>query len=222
MRRRQYLYVPLLLLIAALSGDALADDACEAEYVGRHVALPEADAKFLSNVISFFKNKKRDEVLAILEKKPFLVRRYISGGVDSRGGNLETYFKPQQLDKNMVIRIPRMRQHEYLGSGWIQQPAQAEDFSDRFFNPETDGTAIVINRKVCDKVNTCDVLPFAGELENMLSGLLHCNSNKKAAYVFSDGLLITDMELIPWPIGSALFFTKHPDGYKLAALISFQ
>lgn len=222
---KKYLYVPLLIIVAFLSGNALADDDCEAKYAGSRVNLPEADAKFLSNVISSFKAKKRQEVLAVLEKKPLLVSRVVSGGVDSRGGNVWMAFKPQQLDKNMAVHIPAMKLPEYMDSGenkWIRHPAHEEDFSDEFFQPETDGTAIVINRKVCDKAETCDVLPFANELEDMLSGLLHCNANKKAAYVFSDGLLITDMELIPWPIGSALFFAKHPDGYKLAALITFR
>ncbi len=55
-----------------------------------------------------------------------------------------------------------------------------------------------------------------------MSELLSCNADKGAAYIFSDGLLLSNMELAPLPIGYALFFRKHHGGYKLAAIIDFE
>lgn len=79
-----------------------------------------------------------------------------------------------------------------------------------------------MNYKACGDDKKCDLLPFGPDFEEMVSGLMHCNANGKSAYVFTDGLLITGMDLIPMPIGEALFFTKTPSGYKLAALIDFE
>ncbi len=58
---RHYLYIPLLLVIAALSGNALANDECAAEYAGTRAPLPVADAQFLTKTIASIKNKKRQE-----------------------------------------------------------------------------------------------------------------------------------------------------------------
>jgi len=219
----------LLGVWAALgvAGHAYADANCEAKYSGKPVALPEADAQFLANALSLIKNKKRSEVLAISEKKLLLVRRYVSGGVDSRGGNLWIEFTHIQIDKNLVVHVPPMKLPQYLVSeddqnAMISQPAQAVEFVPKYYLPETDGTAIILNRAACGDDKKCELLPFGPDFEEMVSGLLRCNVNEKSAYVFTDGLLISGMDMIPWPIGHAFYFTKTPSGYKLAALIDFE
>lgn len=223
---RKLIYALCIVIPVFATSSAYAENDCQPEFTGRHVTLPEQDAKRLRDVLSYFKDKKRKELLAASAKSVQLVRRYVSGGVDARGGNLWVDVKPSQIDKDLVLHIPPMDMPEYVDSGsnaTVHQPTQAvNDFTYRFFQPETDGTAVVLNRGICRDSKTCSVLPMGPELEQTISGLLHCSPDKKVAYVFSDGLLITNMELIPWPVGGALFFSKDPSGYKLAALISFQ
>ncbi len=225
MRMRQYLYVPLLLVVAALSGNALADDECAAEYAGTRAPLPAADAQFLSKAIASIKHKKRQELLPILDAKLTLVRRLMSGAAGIKGGDLNLYLKPQQLDANMGIHLPATKVPDIP---WAPDPElitipahTLTDFSDEHFNPETDGTGIIMGRTICGADDKCDVLPAYSELDFLMSGLLRCNKNKAAAFVFSDGLLLTDMELAPSPVGQALFFAKRQDGYKLAAFIIY-
>lgn len=223
---KQFLCMLCLALNTALSGNAFADE-CRPQYLGSPSPLPAADAQFLSNAIAQIKNKNRRELLTILDPKLTLVRRYMSGAAGIKGGNLDVHLNPRQISKDMKIHLPPSKVPEFPwdadSDSMIDIPAVTlTDFSAASFNPKTDGTGIMMGRTICDKANSCDVLPFANELEDLLSGLLHCNKNKEAAYVFSDGLLITDMELMPWPIGTALFFSKQQNGYKLAALITFQ
>ena len=163
----------------------------------------------------------------MLDPKLSLVRRYMSGAAGIKGGNLDLYLKPRQIGGDMKIYVSPMKVPEFPwdpdSDSVVRLHGQAlTNFSDASFNPKTDGTGIVIGRKICDGAEKCILLPVANDLEDLISGLLHCNANKETAYVFSDGMLITDMELMPWPIGNALFFSKHPDGYKLAAFITFQ
>lgn len=208
----------------AVAGQVYADNDCEAKYRGTPAALPDADAKFLADVLSSIKNKKRAEVLAISEKKILLVRRYVSGGVDFRGGNLWVDVTHSQIDKNLVIHVPPMKLPAYLGPGdeTVSQPAQEVEMASAYYFPESDGTAVVLDRKACGKDKKCDLLPFGPYFEDMVTGLMQCSANRKSAYVFKDGLLISGMDLIPPAAGEALYFTKTPSGYKLAAVIDFE
>ena len=141
------------------------------------------------------------------------------------GGNLWDEFSHKQIDKNLVVHIPPMKLPEYLDSGkkkMISQPAQEVEFVPKYNFPATDGTAVMLDRTACGDDKKCDLLPFGPAFEEMVSGLMECSSNVKAAFVFKDGLLITGMDLIPMPIGEALYFSKTRSGYKLAALIDFE
>ncbi len=209
-----------------IAGHVYAEEDCKAKYTGTPAALPEADAKFLANALSLIKSKQRTELLKISGPRLLLVRRYVSGGVDSRGGNLWVEFSHKQIDKNLVVRIPPMKLPRYLagqeGGELESHPAQEVEFVSQYYFPETDGTVIILNRTACGDDKKCDLLPFGPHFEEMVSGLMHCSANGKSAFLFKDGLLITGMDLIPWPIGEGLYFTKTPSGYKLAALIDFE
>lgn len=222
---KNFLSILGMLSVMLIAGHVYADEDCDAKYNGKPAVLPEADAKFLANALTLIKNKKRTELLAISEPKLLVVRRYVSGGVDSRGGNLWIEVGHRQIDKNLVVHVPPMKRLEYLDSGtntMISHPAQAVEFSPENYFPETDGTAIMLNRTACGDDKKCDLLPFGPYFEEMVSGLMHCSANTKSAFVFKDGLLISGMDLTPWPIGEALYFIKTPSGYKLAALIDFE
>lgn len=212
------------VLVMAVAGPAHADKDCDAKYAGTPGALPDADAKFLANALSSIKNKKRAEVFAISEKKILLVRRYVSGGVDFRGGNLWVDVSRGQIDKDLVIHVPPMKLPAYLGPAdeTVSQPAQEVEMVPEYYFPETDGTAVVLDRKACGKDKKCDLLPFGPYFEDMVTGLMQCSANRKAAFVFKDGLLISGMDLIPPAVGEALYFTKTPSGYRLAAVIDFE
>lgn len=199
---------------------------CEPQFSGTHGVLPAKDVSFLADFLSSYENKKRGEVLRNSLKRLLIVRRYVSGGVDSRGGNLWVEVTPGQIDKFLMVHIPAMKLPRYLASGkekLIQQDAQDAGFSgsDPYF-PVADGSAIFLDRAVCGKDKKCDLLPFGPKLEDLMSNLLHCSGSTKAAYVFKDGMIISGMDLIPWPIGEAFFFTRTPAGYKLAAMIDFE
>lgn len=225
MRRRQYLYVLLPLVIAALSGNAIAGDECEAEYAGTRAPLPAADAQFLTKAIASIKNKKRQELLAISEPKLQFIRRF-GFGVDARGGNLWEDLAPQQIDKNLWIHIGKKTLPSYLGEGDVHLDKQTlKDFDPQFFHPKIDGTGVVIGHKACEGARQCDGVPVMNEVEKFVDGLLYCNKYHNAAFVFSDGILLTDMQDVPGaglPQGAALFFAKTPTGYKLHTLIAFE
>jgi len=212
------------ILAITLAGHAYADGDCDAKYAGTPTSLSKAYAEFLANALSSIKSKKRSEVLAISEKKILLVRRYASGGVDSRGGNLWVDVNHRQIDKNLVIHVPPMKLPVYLGSGddTVSQPAQEVDMVSEYSFPETDGTAVILDRKACGKDKKCDLLPFGPHFEDMITGLMQGTANRKSAFVFKDGLLISGMDLISPAAGEALYFTKTASGYKLAAVIDFE
>jgi hypothetical protein len=220
--------IVLVMPFGALSSDKgpkVFHSSCKEQYKGVHGNLSAEDAKFLAHALALIKGKKRAELLAITVPKLLLVRRYVSGGVDSRGGNLWIEAGHKQIDKNLDVHIPPMKLPEYLDSGtdaMISQPAQTMELSPENYLPETDGTAITLNRTACGDDKKCELLPFGPDFEEMVTGLMHCTANRKSAFLFKDGLLITGMDLIPWPIGFAYFFTKTPSGYKLAALIDFE
>lgn len=192
-------------------------------YTGEQKPLPAADAKFLSSVIDTFKKGDRRGVLATADRKLQLIRRF-GFGVDARGGNLWLDLAPRQIDRKLWIHIDEMTLPSYLGEGEEHYDKQVlQEFS--FFGPKFDGTGTFINRKVCDGVKKCYVLPAMNGVENLVGSLLYCSHYKSNTFVFSDGILLTDMEDVEGaglPMGEALFFVKTPTGYLLSTLISFQ
>lgn len=208
MKLKKPLYILSMMLMIVLSGQAHADDEC-GKYGGNRILLPDTDAQFLKSAIAVIKNKKRKELLAISGRNLQFMRRFLTGGADARGGNLWEELKPDQIDEELNIHVRGQ-----------------EPLSDlQFIHPSIDGTGVFIDRKICDGVRKCAVVPVWQELEYLIEGVLECNKNQNAVFVFSDGILLTDMEILEslgLPNGGALFFSRTPAGYKLSVVISFQ
>jgi hypothetical protein len=219
----------LSLLLAVLSCHALGDELqgdnqneCQA-FTGSQEKLPEADLQYLKSAVAIFKNKDRKGLLAMSEKNLLLVRR-LAFSVDARGGQLRVEIKPSQIDNQLNIHIGKMTLPSYLGRGEVHHgPQLLKEFST--MSPTVGGSAIVMGRKVCDGFQMCDIVPDFNLIEKLIEGLLSCEGYKNTVFVFSDGILLVNMQNVEAagiPLGEALFFSKTLSGYKLAVLISFQ
>ncbi len=178
-------------------------------YEGKRVSFSAADVQLINKALTSIKKKNLQDLRSMSEKKFLLVRRFVSGEAKTRGGNFWFWLRPQQIDKDVQIHA----------SGQT-----LTDFSDpTIFDSVRSDVGISMDRKICEKANRCEILPMGDELENLIYGLLRCGKNRKSIFMFSDGILVLDMELITeQPIGTGLYFSKHPVGYRLSSLIIFQ
>ncbi len=189
--------------------------------VGSPVALAETDRQFLTSVSGMFKNKKRGDLFALVAPNAKIMRRFVEAA-GQRGGDMTREFDRKEFGKDFVIRIPRESVKDADGNSMVFRAQTLREFG--YYNPRLDGTAVFMGHKVCDGAWRCDVLPESQELENLIGGLSRCNKSMSNVFVFTDGMLVMDMEKHQGylPTGEALFFSKTSSGYKLSVLISFQ
>jgi hypothetical protein len=197
-----------VVLIVGISCDRANSFECT-RYAGKRVSFSATDAQLINKTLTSIKNKNLKDLRSVSEDKLLLVRRFVSGEAKTRGGNFWLRLSPQQIDKDMQIHVSGQTLTDFA--------------SPTIFDSVISDMGISIDRKICEKVHRCDVLPMWDELENLIYGLLRCGKNGKAIFSFSDGILMVDMELISEsPIGTGLYFSKRPVGYRLSSLIIFQ
>jgi len=196
-----------LLLVALFWNSAYGFDC--GGYTGTVIPLPTAEKDIFDKALVSIRNKDLESLLSVSDKQLLLVRRFVSGETSSRGGNYWVRLRPHQIDKEMGIHV---------GNQILS------DFSDpAIFSLATTNSGIEVSRKICEKANNCNLLPFGDELERLLYGLLRCNESGKSIFVFADGVLLIHMGLITdIPIGEGLFFSKASKGYRLSSLIIMQ
>lgn len=179
-------------------------------HFGQPVNLSNEQSQIIETAVRSIKERNRVSFWSISTDSLFLVRRFVSGGADARGGNIRNHLSKRQIDKNMKIHTGRQI---------------IADFNDpAIFAGINEYNSVNIEGNVCQYSTECDVLPlYSGDLESFINEILQCNKGKGGVFVFSDGILLADMELIDnYPIGVGLFFSKTNAGYKLTSLISFQ
>lgn len=179
-------------------------------YVGTAIAVSKVDQDIIDKAITSIKGKKLDHLFSVSHGQLLLVRRFVSGEADSRGGNLWLRLRPQQIDKEMGIHV---------GNQILLNFSETE-----VFNSVSTTSGVVVGRKTCDRMNSCDVLPFGDALENLLYGLLRCNTSGTAVFILADGVLVANnMRLITdFPIGEGLYFSRDSRGLRLSSLIIMQ
>lgn|SRR5574337_1795881 len=208
MTKRNALFIFCVMLIIGISCDRANSFDCTS-YEGKRVSFSATDVQLINKALTSIKKKNLQDLRSVSEDKLLLVRRFVSGEAKTRGGNFWIRLSPQQIDKNMQIHV---------------NGQTLTDFSSpTLFDSVTSDVGISIDRKICEKANRCDVLPMWDELENLIYGLVRCGKNGKAIFIFSDGILVLDMELISEsPIGTGLYFSRRAVGYRLSSLIIFQ
>lgn len=200
----------ILVLGLLFSWQASGANEC-APYLGQKSALPEADVKFLTTFIDAVKNKDRKAFLS-MSRPDLLYVHVFTESANSRGGDISLNLKPDQFDEKLRIRIKGLRP---LGD-W------------QYGIPEMDGTSIYIGKNICGTDAKCDWEPSAMEAYTKIDDLIPCNDYKNAAFVFTNGILLTAMEVIDHGkygktmSGTAYFFVKTPGGYQLYTLITLQ
>jgi len=173
-------------------------------YVGQQAPLPEADAQFLASALTTVNKKDRKAFLALTRRDLLFVRIYMVSA-SSRGGDLAERLKPSQIDRDLKFHIEGQ-----IPLGEWQMPKS-----------QVDGTGIFIGHSICDGFANCYRVPQMADLPDLIYNLLPCNGNKNAAFVFTDGILLTAIELNQYPNGTAYFFSRTPSGLYLSALVNF-
>lgn len=194
------------LVLALAGGQAWAAD-CD-NYTGAHTALAKDAADAVGKTIAVIKAGNPRGVMAASAGKLLLVRRSVSGGTESRSGNVRLPLHVPDMDSHLNIHIANMTVSDFAER-------------DRFDAVKTDD-AIAVQRDVCEGESHCDdSLPPSVDLPFILHDLLQCNQGGKRVFAFNDGLFVTDMRMESGglPIGAALFLTKTAKGYRLAGLI---
>ncbi len=200
----------LTLVLSLLSWQANGADVCPPN-LGEKSVLPEAYVKFLTAFTEAVRNKDRKAFLS-MSRPDLLYVHVFTESASSRGGDISLNLKSSQIDKKLAIRIKGLR--------------PLDDW--QYSLPETDGTSIVIGQNICGTDAKCDWDPRPIEAYTKIDDLIPCNDYKNAAFVFTDGILLTAMEVIDLGkygktlSGTAYFFVKTPDGYKLYTLITLQ
>ncbi len=182
-----------------------------AQYSGARADLPEADAKFLAMFNDAVRNKDRKAFLSMSRPGLWYVHVFTESA-NSRGGDLSLNLEPAQIDKELKFHIEDLR-----------------PLDDWQYNlPKIDGASIVIGHNICGTDTQCDWKPSPMKAFKMMYDVMECNGNKNAAFVFTNGILFTAMEVIDHGKyghtldGAAYFFVKTPDGYQLYTLITLQ
>jgi hypothetical protein len=202
---RNFVILTILLSTICCSYTAMAD--CDS-YQGKQVDIAKDAATPIGKALAAVKAHNVKGLFAVSSNKVLLLRRSVSGGADSRGGNIRLALRPRDMDSNFNFEIGGQTFSE---------------FSDRaLFDGQNTATAFSIDREVCEGARHCDdALPASEEVPFLIKDMLQCNQAGKGMFVFADGLFVTDMQLAPGkvPVGSALFFAKDSGGYRLAGLI---
>ncbi len=202
----------LFILVSGLLFSWQASGANEcAPYLGQKSALPEADVKFLKTFTDAVKNRDRKAFLS-MSRRDLLYVHVFTESANSRGGDIALNLKPTQIDKELKIHIEDLRP---LGE-W------------RYGKAEIDGSGIFMGKNICGTDAKCDWEPSAMEAYTKIDDLIPCNDYKNAAFVFTNGILLTAMQVIDHGqygktmSGTAYFFIKTPGGYQLYTLITLQ
>ncbi|HEY8024271.1 MAG TPA: hypothetical protein VIF60_06880 [Burkholderiaceae bacterium] len=201
---RGFWLVPVLFL--GLSGMPCRAADC-ATYTGSAAAVTKDVAGVLDKTLAAVRSKNARGVFALADKKILLVRRVVSSSTD-RSGNLRLELRQRDLDANLNI---------HMGN----QVLPDLSLPGAFASIPTDNI-INVRRDICEDARRCDDnLPGSEQIPFMINDLLQCNHNGKAAYMFSDGIYLTDMTVVAGklPTGSALFFNKTAAGFRLAGVI---
>jgi hypothetical protein len=205
MGMRNIAILSILLSTICCSYTAMAD--CDS-YKGTQVDTAKDAVAVIGKALAAVKAHNVRGLFAISSTKLLLLRRSVSGGADSRTGNIRLAMRPRDMDSDFNFAIG--------GQTFTE-------FSDRaLFDGQNTATAQSIDREVCEGARHCDdALPASEEVPFMMKDMLQCNQTGKGVFKFADGLFITDMQLTPGkvPVGSALFFAKESGGYRLAGLI---
>jgi len=179
-------------------------------YTGKPRALSASEMLLLKKAVDSIRKKDLSRLKENSTQRLLFIRNFISGETNARGGNFWYRLKWNQIDKNMTVHL--------FGQ-------DISDFSDStIFSAVSIHKGLSVDRGVCATASSCDLLPKGDELPDLIGSLMECNAGSgRTVYVFSDGILLTDMQLITGlPIGEGLFFSKGPNGYKLSALIDLQ
>jgi hypothetical protein len=202
---RNIAILSILLSTICCSYTAMAD--CDS-YKGKQVDTSKDAAATVTKALAAVKTHNVKGLFALSSTKLLLLRRSVSGGVDSRTGNIRLAMRPRDMDSDFNFAIG--------GQTFTE-------FSDRvLFDGLNAATALDIDREVCEGARHCDdALPASEEMPFVMKDMLQCNQTGKGVFVLADGLFVTDMQLAPGkvPVGSALFFAKGSTGYRLAGLI---
>lgn len=176
-------------------------------YRGSAAALPKDAGATLDKAFAALHAHNAHNLYAMTDRKVLLIRRMVSNP-DERGSNFRLELRQRDLDDNLNIRVagqllPELSRATVFG-------AVAAD------------SALAVRRDICEDARKCeDLLPGSEQIPFMLNDLLRCNQYAKGVYVYDDGLYAVDMAAAPGklPIGTALFFSKAGNAYKLAGVI---
>jgi len=200
---RGFWLLPVLFL-GLLVQPCLAADC--ATYTGAAAASSKDVAMVLDKTLAALHGKNVRGMFAQADRKILLVRRIVSSS--DRSGNLRLELLQRDVDANLNIHMGNQVLPDLAAPGVFASIATDK--------------VIAVRRDICEDARHCDdFLPGSEQIPFMLNSLLQCNQNAKAAYLFTDGIYVTDMTTAPGKMatGSALFFNKTPAGYRLAGVI---
>ena len=195
----------ILLLLIDCRGAVAAD--CDS-YTGARADLAKEAAIPVGKALAAIKTRNAKGLFAVSSGTLLLLRRSVSGGEDARTGNIRLPLRARDMDSNLNIHMANQAFTEFADNA--------------LFDGLNAGSAITVRRDVCEGARHCnDALPPSEEMPFLVRDLLQCNRTGKGIFVFSDGIFVTDMQMTPdkFPVGSALFFAKEQNSYRLAGLI---
>ena len=204
LRGSLYRYLPLLFS-GLCSLPAQAADC--STYRASAAPLPKEVGATLDKAFAALRAHNARNLYAISDRKVLLIRRNVSNSND-RTGNFRLELRQRDLDANLNIHMPDRLLPE------LSQPGL-------FANIATDN-GLAVRRDICEDARKCeDLLPGSEQISFMLNDLLRCNQYAKSVYVYDDGMYAVDMAAAPGklPTGSALFFNKVGNGYRLAGVV---
>jgi len=171
---------PLRLAVVAIlicvGNDARAVDC--SEKILRNVGRAHEGYAELDHIIG----RLKDENPQALENgtgKFILVRRYVSGGSATRGGEISAQLPLTSVSKGLTIN--------YRGQ-------KINDFSiDSAFSNVDLSTIIRVRRSICGTSAFCGSFPKGEELDRFLADLVACNGKKQGVFEFDDAFVALDM-----------------------------
>jgi hypothetical protein len=196
----------LTMLLLVFFRPAAAVD-CES-YTGTRADTTKEATTEIGKALTALKARNPKGLFAISSHTLLLLRRSVTSGADGRIGNVRLPLRARDIDSSLNIHVGDQVFTEFADHA--------------LFDALNTNSAITVGREVCEGARHCDdALPPSEEVPFLMKDLLQCNQSGKGVFVFSDGLFVTDMQLIAdkIPVGSALFFAKEPSGYRLAGLI---
>lgn len=135
-----------------------------------------------------------------------LIRRFVSGEVAARGGNIATELSYEKIGKDLTISYRKQKLKDVA--------------LDRAFSDISVSTILRVRQEICGAAVSCNTIHPGDRLVNLLADLLDCNSGKTRVFEFDDAFVILDMKLIKnMPIGEAVIVRKKQELPKVLVIL---